>query len=106
MMRRVLKYKFTYPKDDESDLTMRVPLGKILHVAPQREADSLPTVWVETNDMLLADFEKEYSYQLLLIVGTGMRVPVGLHHIGSSLHLLGTLVWHVYTNNLTEAPDA
>lgn len=86
------------------DPPVSLPAGKVVLVMPDR-SDMYPThghleVWIQaettparsvTTD--LADFVPT-ALQQILTVGTGMEVPEGAEHVGSSVD--GPFVWHLY----------
>lgn len=87
--RVVYKYAFEDP-----DAELLVPAGRILHVAAQRPADPLPTVWIEHE---LVDLDRMRTRRLRF-EATGQRFDIGFWEFaGTAVCADGHLVWHVYT---------
>lgn len=64
--------------------------ARVLMVAGQRNADDLPTIWMEVEE----DMPQEvFTFAL---VPTGGEVPEGYEHLGSAVCAGVGLVWHVY----------
>lgn len=91
-MRVVWKYKIERSRLDQM-MGLRLFVGAnptVLHVAAQRDKDTLPTLWVE------CDESGEQAILDVSVVATGDRVPKGETHIGSCVCDGGNLIWHIY----------
>lgn len=83
----------------KKDLSIEVPLGKVVLVGTQYPSDDLPTLWIEhrfsRGEINTIDLQK------FRIIGTGRKmIDPREEHVGSCICALGTLVWHVYRFNV------
>jgi hypothetical protein len=92
-------YKYTNWQRHGKNMTMAVPIGDCVHVAPNFPMDDLPALWVEhwigpTGGINQIDLE---TY---VLHGTGhQNIEQNEKHVGSCVAMDGQLVWHVYKRN-------
>lgn len=85
-------YKYAFGIRDTVELEM--PSGaQILHIEIQGRT---PCMWA------LVDTDRPLERRVFCIYGTGRPIErSGIHHIGTFLMAVGTLVWHVFEEDKT-----
>lgn len=92
MNRIIYKYPFAARGVFYLDVTMAAG-DKVVHVAAQRSADELPTLWIEHD---ASEQRVGRQRRRFVLVGTGQPCLTEGRHVGSAICGEGMLVWHVY----------